>query len=626
MGIFRQFPYSNFHEMNMDEIIKIVRELSDEWDATQTEWATYKDFIDNYFANLNLDEETEKALRVLVNDGTLDPVIDPVIASETATWLSTHITQPTVPAIDTSLTVTGAGADAKVVGDRFVVDENNIGLNSHDISSVKSDIMYYFPILTPGAINVSNGHIVASTSRLYSDLISCDNKYLLVHAPFKVWFVYYNNDGSYAGAGAGWEVGKVSPNPNYDFFRVMVYDSSNAYPDLTNINNQYIVGVYRSDNILEKINATLAETGSYYPKIKTGSFNVNTGALNPTTLNRAISEPIPKALNTITSKTNYDFYVIGYDNNYNFISSSGWISGSYNVPSTYEYYQLMIKNNNISDFTNRSNNFIHIGAGEIITNRVFAVGQYDNVAQVITEAMNFKNSTVIIEPYTHDCITEWENYFGASYFDNIGAGDKGLILENGIKIIGRSGARLKCYYTGNNNYVHSEFSLFNNGYVNDGSGYSIENIIFDTKNIRYVIHDERGSSPIPYKTRYSRCKFVHDNSGSTWQNSRACLGGGFGEHGDVTIEDCIFISIIDSINKDSVAFHNSASSNAQNSLVIKNCYCGGQSTIQLASYGDSTKMSKIMVANCSVGSAIEQYNWDNANNFEYYMINNTVRN
>ena len=117
MGIFQQFPYSNFHEDNLDQIIKIMREMQDEWENTKTEWASYKDFIDNYFANLNLDAETEKALRILVADGTLDPVIDPVIIAETQAWLADHITQPTNPAIDTSLTVAGAAADAKATGD-----------------------------------------------------------------------------------------------------------------------------------------------------------------------------------------------------------------------------------------------------------------------------------------------------------------------------------------------------------------------------------------------------------------------------------------------------------------------------------------------------------------------------
>lgn len=127
MGIFQQFPYTNFHEMNLDEIIKIMRQMQDEWEATKTEWASYKDFIDNYFANLNLDDETERALRHLVNDGTLDPVIDPVIASETASWLTEHITQPTTPVVDTSLSVSGAAADAKVTGD--MINEINTDLS-----------------------------------------------------------------------------------------------------------------------------------------------------------------------------------------------------------------------------------------------------------------------------------------------------------------------------------------------------------------------------------------------------------------------------------------------------------------------------------------------------------------
>ena len=50
MGIFRQFPYSNFHDMNLDEIIRIVLEMQSEWNDTKEEWVSYKEFIDNYFS------------------------------------------------------------------------------------------------------------------------------------------------------------------------------------------------------------------------------------------------------------------------------------------------------------------------------------------------------------------------------------------------------------------------------------------------------------------------------------------------------------------------------------------------------------------------------------------------
>lgn len=38
MGIFRDFPYTNFHEMNLDEILRIVDKLSKEWADFQVDW------------------------------------------------------------------------------------------------------------------------------------------------------------------------------------------------------------------------------------------------------------------------------------------------------------------------------------------------------------------------------------------------------------------------------------------------------------------------------------------------------------------------------------------------------------------------------------------------------------
>lgn len=117
MGIFQQFPYSNFHEFNLDQIIKIMREMQDEWTATKAEWASYKEFIDNYFENLDVSEEVLAALRTLADTGELNTIMDPTIAAAVAAWLADHITQPTTPALDSSLTVAGAAADAKAAGD-----------------------------------------------------------------------------------------------------------------------------------------------------------------------------------------------------------------------------------------------------------------------------------------------------------------------------------------------------------------------------------------------------------------------------------------------------------------------------------------------------------------------------
>ncbi len=126
MGIFRQFPYSNFHEMNMNEVINILRNMQNEWESVKDEWASYKEYIDNYFDTLDLTEETYAALQRMATSGELADIVDPVIIE----WLVDNIV-PTRPLVDASLKVRGAAADAKVTGETLAEkvnlpkDENN---------------------------------------------------------------------------------------------------------------------------------------------------------------------------------------------------------------------------------------------------------------------------------------------------------------------------------------------------------------------------------------------------------------------------------------------------------------------------------------------------------------------
>lgn len=55
MGIFRQFPYSNFHELNMDEIIKILKTLTIELEKLRYDYdhsiEELKEYIKEYLDN-----------------------------------------------------------------------------------------------------------------------------------------------------------------------------------------------------------------------------------------------------------------------------------------------------------------------------------------------------------------------------------------------------------------------------------------------------------------------------------------------------------------------------------------------------------------------------------------------
>ena len=60
--------------MNLSQIIQIVAEMEKEWADTKTEWASYKDFIDNYFNNLDVSDEVLQALRTMADDGSLNVI------------------------------------------------------------------------------------------------------------------------------------------------------------------------------------------------------------------------------------------------------------------------------------------------------------------------------------------------------------------------------------------------------------------------------------------------------------------------------------------------------------------------------------------------------------------------
>lgn len=87
MSIFTEFPYQNFHELNLDWIIKKVKELTDEWlsfeenmkkwkDDTDEAMKALKEFVMDYFDNLDVQDEINNKLDEMAEDGTLDDIIN----------------------------------------------------------------------------------------------------------------------------------------------------------------------------------------------------------------------------------------------------------------------------------------------------------------------------------------------------------------------------------------------------------------------------------------------------------------------------------------------------------------------------------------------------------------------
>lgn len=111
--------YVNEH---MQEIVDVVNQ--------------YTEYTDNYFNNLDVQEEINNKLDEMVSDGSLSTLIGPIVVATApdviAQWLSDHIT-PTTPIVDNTLTISGAAADAKVTGEAVANLNSEVGRRMYGV-------------------------------------------------------------------------------------------------------------------------------------------------------------------------------------------------------------------------------------------------------------------------------------------------------------------------------------------------------------------------------------------------------------------------------------------------------------------------------------------------------------
>lgn len=110
MPFFNGFPYSDYDQINLDWVIKTCKEALDTANVT-------KEYVDNYFDNLDVQEEINNKLQQMADDGDLLALMEDTITSVTDAWLADNITNPSNPPLDSGLTLTNAAAQAKATGD-----------------------------------------------------------------------------------------------------------------------------------------------------------------------------------------------------------------------------------------------------------------------------------------------------------------------------------------------------------------------------------------------------------------------------------------------------------------------------------------------------------------------------
>ena len=75
MGIFRQFPYTNFHDINLDWIISKVKELIQSNQDMINDFNELKTYVENYFINLNVPEVLQEVIQELIDSGEMCQIV-----------------------------------------------------------------------------------------------------------------------------------------------------------------------------------------------------------------------------------------------------------------------------------------------------------------------------------------------------------------------------------------------------------------------------------------------------------------------------------------------------------------------------------------------------------------------
>lgn len=100
----------------LNKTMEDVETLHDDVLNLHTAYVQLQDYVNEYFDNLDVQEEINNKLDTMAQNGSLSALISPFIPDIVTDWLDENI-DPTTPPIDASLTVEGAGADAKKTGE-----------------------------------------------------------------------------------------------------------------------------------------------------------------------------------------------------------------------------------------------------------------------------------------------------------------------------------------------------------------------------------------------------------------------------------------------------------------------------------------------------------------------------
>lgn len=127
----------------LNNVISDVSATETNVESLRTAYNQLQQYVNDYFDNLDVQNEIDEKLDTMASDGSLAEIVNPIISASTASWLADHIT-PTSPALDSSFTVANAAAESKTVGDKTLWYKGSLS-DGTDANTIIDRGMYFIP-------------------------------------------------------------------------------------------------------------------------------------------------------------------------------------------------------------------------------------------------------------------------------------------------------------------------------------------------------------------------------------------------------------------------------------------------------------------------------------------------
>lgn len=85
MAFTDKYPYTDFHELNLDWFLARFKEVTDQVTTLDATVHQFTEFVTNYFDNLDVQEEINRKLEIMAADGTLSALLQPMFDEYTVT-------------------------------------------------------------------------------------------------------------------------------------------------------------------------------------------------------------------------------------------------------------------------------------------------------------------------------------------------------------------------------------------------------------------------------------------------------------------------------------------------------------------------------------------------------------